>query len=109
WPNQRVTRDAREAVVGIVAVLIRISGDGCAHGPSAADGDYARYFPVVEQPSHPLVIAMKRLGRDHSGEYEAMALIRDAGTFFRVRRVRVLHRGRTSCDQRVLSIVDRVS
>ena len=101
-------RNSREAVVAVVAILVGIAGHGGADRPAAAIGENAGSFPVVEKSSQPLMIAMKRFGRQHEREHKALPLIGNAGALLRIRRVGILHRRGTSRDQRVLSVIDGV-
>ena len=59
-PGEGVAAVAGKSVVVIVAILIGIAGDGGVDGASAAGGDDAGYFPVVEDVAEQLRVRGER-------------------------------------------------
>src|ERR1700722_204978 len=107
--SEGVAAVAGETVVEIVAVLIGIAADGGVDGASAAGGDDAGNFPVVENVSEKFLAAVKGTRvRGKSGD-EALALVGDAGTALGVGLVGILDSGGSAGDESILTIVDGVS
>ena len=61
------------AVIGIVVILIGISGDAGIDGAATADGENSGKFPVVEELGQECVIASEGLRLVNRREHEAMA------------------------------------
>ena len=77
--GEAVAAVAGETVVVVVAVLVGIAVDGGVDGASAAGGDDAGDFPVVENVAEELVLAVEGTRLDGEGGDEAVALVGDAG------------------------------
>jgi hypothetical protein len=89
--SEGVAAVSGETVVEIVAVLIEIAADGGVDRASAAGGDDAGNFPVVENVSEKFLAAVKGTRfRGKSGD-EALALVGDAGTALGVGLVGILY------------------
>ena len=106
--GEAVAAVAGEAVVEVVAVLIGIAGDGGVDWASAAGGDDAGNFPVIEDVAEEFVSAMEGTRLGGEGRGQAMALVGDAGAALSGGIVGILHGGWGAGDERVLAIVDGV-
>jgi hypothetical protein len=104
--GEGVAAVAGEAVVIVVAVLVGIAGDGGVDGASAAGGDDAGNFPVVEHVAEESVFAVEGMRLEREGGDEEAALVGDAGAAFGVGLVRILNGGGLAGDQSVLAVID---
>src|ERR1700722_11839786 len=78
-PSKSITAVPGKAVVVVVAVLVRIAGDGGVDGASAAGGDDAGNFPIVQHVAEKRVFAVKGTRLNRKSRHKAVALICDAG------------------------------
>src|SRR6202044_785991 len=104
--DERIAAGARQAVVGVVAVLIWIAWGHYVFGASASVSEDSGELPVVEHFLHHGLFAAEGFGVGDPGKHEALTLIGDAQASFGRGVIRVLHHRRDAGDKRILSIVD---
>ena len=104
--GESVAAVAGETIVVVISVLVGVTADGSVDGSSAASGDDAGKFPIVENVAEEFVSAMEGTRLGGEGGDEAAALVGDARSSLGVGCIGILHCGRLAGDEGVLTIID---